>query len=278
MPNIGRILKIRAYARQGTGYRDKLLAGTVGYAAPEQLDMETGREGYREGYSDERSDIYAFGATLYHMLTGHDPSMPPYGVRPIRRMNPALSTGMEQLIERCTMTQPAMRFQTAEEIKKELERLEKHSGSIFWNGRRKFCDRLGRGSVIKRLERKIWLTQKQGCGLLGLWLMLSGIFAAGALFVLSQLSVISGETESDYLTDTGSKGVEMLLPVIVYNDLGQKILIRKGSVYQPQGSLILELNQEIFAWKHLQMVSVSLTDCHTGARQERIFYIRGRTN
>lgn len=150
-----------AYCKQGLEGKDKILAGTVGYAAPEQLGLE--KEG---GYSDERSDIYSFGRTLYHMLTGHDPSVPPYGIWPIRHMNPQLSPGMERFVEQCTMLQPWMRFQTMEEIIKELKRLKKYQGNKYWKGNKDFRGFFKKEPVMKRLERKIWLTQKQGIGLL----------------------------------------------------------------------------------------------------------------
>lgn len=254
-----------AYCKQGSADEDKILAGTVGYAAPEQLGLEK-----EKGYSDERSDVYTFGRTLYHMLTGHDPSAPPYGIRPIRHMNPELSPGMERFVARCTMLQPRLRFQTMEEIIKELKRLEKYQGNKFWKGNMGFWHGSEKEPVMKRLERKIWLTQKQGVGLLGLWILLGGIFAASAFFTVLQLceakegEVYGSETES-----------ETVFPVTIYNDLGQKILLRKGSIYHPQGNLILELEQGNFVSDHLQLVSVSLTDCYTGIRQEKAFYIQG---
>lgn len=254
-----------AYCRQGPADKDKILMGTVGYAAPEQLDAEK-----EEGYSDERSDIYTFGRTLYHMLTGHDPSVPPYGIRPIRHMNSELSSGMERFVERCTMLQPRLRFQTMEEVIKELMRLKRNQGNKFWKGSMGFRGGLKKEPVMKRLERKIWLTQKQGVGLFGFWILLGGIFAASAFFTVMQLSVVK-EGEK-YGSEAES---ETVFPVTIYNDLGQKILLRKGSVYHPQGNLILELEQENFVSDHLQLISVSLTDCYTGMRQEKAFYIRG---
>lgn len=255
-----------AYSRQGAGGRDIILAGTAGYAAPEQLGGENGGE----GYSDERSDIYTFGATLYHMLTGHDPSSPPYGIRPIRSMNPELSYGMEHFVERCTMIQPEMRFQTLEEALKELERLKKHPNGTFWKKNGKYRAHSAKAPMMRRLERKIWLTQKQGRGLFKAWILLTGIFLAGFFFITVRLSAI-GE-EKVYAASTKNASI---FPITIYNDLGQKILLRKGSVYKPQGSLILELDQKNFVPDHLRMVSVSLTDCYTGMKQERVFYVQG---
>ena len=44
--------------------KDTMLLGSVGYSPPEQFGRHQ---------TDIRSDIYAFGATLHHLLTGRDP-------------------------------------------------------------------------------------------------------------------------------------------------------------------------------------------------------------
>ena len=69
---------------------DTTCLGTQGYAAPEQYG---GR-----GQTDARTDIYCLGATLYHLLTGHNPNEPPYALYPIRYWNPRLSSGLEKII------------------------------------------------------------------------------------------------------------------------------------------------------------------------------------
>ena len=56
--------------------KDTVLLGTPGYAAPEQ---------YGRGQTDARSDVYALGATLHHLLTNHDPSSTPFRFDPIEQ-------------------------------------------------------------------------------------------------------------------------------------------------------------------------------------------------
>ncbi len=87
---------------------DTTCLGTKGYAAPEQYG---GR-----GQTDARTDIYCLGATLYHLLTGHNPSQPPYEMRPIRQWNPNLSSGLERIILKCTAANPNDRYQTCAEL------------------------------------------------------------------------------------------------------------------------------------------------------------------
>lgn len=87
--------------------------GTRGYAAPEQYGGM--------GQTDERTDIYNFGATMYHLVTGRDPTKPPYEMRPIRQWDPSLSTGLETIIVKCTQNDPDKRYQSASELQLALE-------------------------------------------------------------------------------------------------------------------------------------------------------------
>lgn len=92
---------------------DTTCLGTRGYAAPEQFG---GR-----GQTDERTDIYNLGATLYHLVTGHNPGEPPYEMYPIRQWNPTLSAGLEQIILKCTQLNPADRYQSSAQVMYDLD-------------------------------------------------------------------------------------------------------------------------------------------------------------
>lgn len=95
---------------------DTTCLGTVGYAAPEQFGGM--------GQTDPRSDIYCLGATLYHLVTGFNPSEPPYEIKPIRMINPGLSSGLERIIQKCTRRNPNERYQSAAELMYALEHYE----------------------------------------------------------------------------------------------------------------------------------------------------------
>ena len=92
---------------------DTTCLGTQGYAAPEQFGGH--------GQTDARTDIYCLGATLYHLLTGHNPCLPPYEMYPIRQWNPNLSSGLEQIIQKCTQKNPNDRYQSCAELMYVLE-------------------------------------------------------------------------------------------------------------------------------------------------------------
>ena len=87
---------------------DTTCLGTVGYAAPEQFGGQ--------GQTDARTDIYCLGATLYHLVTGCNPCEPPYEIRPIREINPTLSSGLEKIIHKCTQKNPEERYQSCAEL------------------------------------------------------------------------------------------------------------------------------------------------------------------
>jgi len=92
---------------------DTTCLGTRGYAAPEQYGGH--------GQTDPRTDIYCLGATMYHLLTGHNPGEPPYKMYPIRRWNPNLSAGLETIVLKCTQANPADRYQSCIELLYDLE-------------------------------------------------------------------------------------------------------------------------------------------------------------
>lgn len=91
---------------------DTTCLGTQGYAAPEQFGGM--------GQTDERTDIYCLGATMYHLLTGHNPSEPPYEMYPITQWNEKLSNGLEKIVQKCTQKNPKDRYQSVKELKYDL--------------------------------------------------------------------------------------------------------------------------------------------------------------
>jgi hypothetical protein len=88
---------------------DTLIIGTPGYAPPEQ---------YGQGQTDERSDIYSLGATLYHLLSGNVPTtVPP---PPLARVNPAASPELARIVTRATEVDPDERYQGVDEMRRDL--------------------------------------------------------------------------------------------------------------------------------------------------------------
>ncbi|MBR1815166.1 MAG: serine/threonine protein kinase [Lachnospiraceae bacterium] len=115
---------------------DTTALGTRGYAAPEQFGDKQGRGIYN---TDARTDIYNLGATLYHIVTGSNPCDPPYGVHPIREMNPALSSGLEKILLKCTEDDPAKRYQNCSELIYDLEHYTELDDSYKKKNKRKLA-------------------------------------------------------------------------------------------------------------------------------------------
>ena len=98
------------------------ILGTLQYMSPEQLE---GKE------ADPRSDIFAFGATLYEMVTGKRPfegksqvslmaSILEHDPKPASSIQPSVPAGVEHLIQNCLSKDPEDRFQSAREVGREL--------------------------------------------------------------------------------------------------------------------------------------------------------------
>lgn len=104
---------LRSFGEEG----EKRMAFSAGFTAPEQRG-EDGR-GIR---ADERSDLYAFGRTLYYMVTGAVPGAVSGTVFPIFYYNPLLSDALEEVIRRCTSEEPEARYQVAGEVMRDLGR------------------------------------------------------------------------------------------------------------------------------------------------------------
>jgi signal transduction histidine kinase len=140
------------------------ITGTLAYLAPEQ----TGRTGRPV---DQRADLYALGATLYELATGG----PPFGTgNPLRlihdqlarvpvppgEVNPALPAGLSEVIMHLLEKEPDNRYQTADGLIHDLERLRgTRPAAVFGVGEHDFPVRLlppsrlaGRDDEVAALE------------------------------------------------------------------------------------------------------------------------------
>ncbi|MGA2569941.1 MAG: serine/threonine-protein kinase [Terracidiphilus sp.] len=100
--------------------------GTPDYISPEQVKGSRG---------DQRSDIYSLAAIFYEMLTGQPPftGSNPLAVMnerllndpdPVRKLNPAVSPEIEEILFRALERDPRHRYSTAAEMAWELEHQE----------------------------------------------------------------------------------------------------------------------------------------------------------
>ncbi len=86
--------------------------GTPGYAPPEQY----------QGNADPRSDLYALGATMHHLLTNRDPrNYPPFSYPPVRTLNPQDSVETERMIAKAVNNDVTARYQSATAMKRDID-------------------------------------------------------------------------------------------------------------------------------------------------------------
>ena len=105
--------------------------GTITYMSPEQVRGEE---------LDARTDLFSFGVTLYEMVTGVLPFRGETSgviaeailnrspVSPVR-LNPDLSTKLEEIVNKTLEKGRKLRYQTAAEIRTDLQRLKRDSDS-----------------------------------------------------------------------------------------------------------------------------------------------------
>jgi serine/threonine-protein kinase len=119
---IARSLKAKGITNAGA------IIGTPEYMSPEQVE---GKE------ADARSDIYSFGIILYEMVTGRSPFQGDSSLavalkqkieRPEKpeKLNPQIPAGLSRLILKCLEKDAGLRFQTADELRLDLDKLSRH--------------------------------------------------------------------------------------------------------------------------------------------------------
>ncbi|HVZ44938.1 MAG TPA: AAA family ATPase [Ramlibacter sp.] len=132
------------------GPQDGAMAGTLAYLSPEQ----TGRTGRPV---DQRSDLYALGATLFEMATGRLPFESRDTLELIHdhlvreptapsQLDSRVPAGLSAIIMRLLAKEPEQRYQSAEGLLHDLKRLrlelEQGASDLFELGERDFPARL----------------------------------------------------------------------------------------------------------------------------------------
>jgi serine/threonine protein kinase/Tol biopolymer transport system component len=134
------------------------IVGTVAYMSPEQAEGKP---------VDPRSDIFSLGVVLHEMATGNRPFKGDTNVSvissiikdtppPVTDSNPHLPADFARIIRRCLAKDPDRRYQTAADLRNELEELKQDTAS---------------GTVAiarppeKRTRRRTMIAAAAACGL-----------------------------------------------------------------------------------------------------------------
>ncbi|MBK7877296.1 MAG: serine/threonine protein kinase [Planctomycetes bacterium] len=130
---------------------DKKVFGTLHFMSPEQARGER---------VDGRSDLYSLGATIYRLLTGHTAfdgaSAKEIGrahvqeePRPLRDFAADVPEGVVAMVAKLMQKDPAARFQSAQDLVRELERLKSGAAAAGAARPRASAERKGsRGLVV----------------------------------------------------------------------------------------------------------------------------------
>lgn len=199
--------------------------GTVAYMSPEQA---LGQE------LDTRTDLFSFGVVLYEMATGVLPfrgttsaaifnsilnSVP---AAPIR-INPDLPGDLERIIDKALEKDRKLRYQTASDLRADLERLKRDSDS-------------GRTAAVpaavpeRHKKSRLWLWAAAA-----LFVILAGGIGAYKLFIVKKESAVPFQamTSPRRLTTHGKVGVAAISPdanYVAYSVIdsgGESIMMRQ---------------------------------------------------
>jgi len=211
--------------------------GTVTYMAPEQLKGKP---------PDQRADIFSLGIVLYQMVSGQRPfhgetsaeiissilrDAPP----PVTDLKIELPSHLGRIIKRCLEKNPSHRYQTAGELRNDLEELKREidSGRVF--------EEDAKTKVLKVQRRSRRKTAIVG-GLIGVLALIAAFFAFRG--TLGPESVVESQIEPP--TRSGEDRVVAVLP---FDSIG----IEKSELFAD--SLNEELTTRLTSLNGLNVVS-----------------------
>ena len=255
-------------------FKDKKqrISGTKYFAPKEQ---------YRPGRDkevcvpDARTDIYAFGMTLYYLLTGGEKEKRRGGRLCIKDVNPSVSWGMSHIIEKCTMEKPEQRYQSMEEVLEQLQHIRRIGRKKEGRMRlQKACMTMGKtvcAFLILLFAHRYRYCQSEtgnylyymfGFGIVFLLLcrtrksvlyelnkdvfctmgkrFLYLLLLVCALNGMGHLTTYAAEEKKVGLTDASeNKTYKEQLKITLYDEYGRKVLVKDGACWEMEKDIVL---------------------------------------
>ena len=170
--------------------QDGTTLGTPSYMPPEQARGET---------VDARGDLYALGAVLYRMLTGHVPftgkstmavlmALAEQQPASVRSRTPDVSETLDQIVLRLLAKNPAERFQSASEV---IAALDHHQGERLGDSPPSSCAATTSTPLTDSAKRSRWANAQP------LAIVATVILLAGLLIVETDKGTVRVETLDD---------------------------------------------------------------------------------
>jgi len=266
--------------------KEQKISGTKFFAPKEQRDRASANM-----LPDVRSDIYAFGMTLYYLLTGGKKEWRINGKLCIRRVNPRISWGMSHIIEKCTMENPQQRYQSMEEVIYQLRHIRqigKWKKGKEWSV--VFISFLGKciAAIAALLLAYQYETSGRSVFLYGFILVFvvlliacdkkrftmyeirRDIFCGSgkkilyiwgfAMALISTLHITAyAQKQREENTEINCVDEDAELKAVLYDDLGRKILIKAGTCWEAKKDIIISIPIEEISNQEGEVV-ISYTD------------------
>src|SRR5579863_5221473 len=140
--------------------------GTIAYMSPEQVRVKD---------LDARTDLFSFGTVLYEMATATVPfrgesvgvifeSILNRAPASPARLNPDLPVELERIVAKCLEKDRELRYQHASDVRTDLQRLKRDSGSHGSSAAAIVADAVGTGTIVP--PRRSRFGAKMGWGIL----------------------------------------------------------------------------------------------------------------
>lgn len=249
--------------------KEQRISGTRFFAPKEQRVVN------KEELPDVRTDIYAFGMTLYYLLTGGKKEWRKNSKLCIKEINPKISWGMSHIIEKCTMENPKNRYQSMDEVLDQLRHIRSlgkwKAGKVRMNQMVSLFMKAGYAGMVLLAALQYRTQGSKMClfaGLVLLGMLLIGVFGkrftmyemnrdifcgSGKRFLYVLVAVIglmgfqcitSYAADEKAVFELGSEVSDeeiSELDVILYDRLGRKILIKDGASWEISEDIIMSI-------------------------------------